>query len=58
LCYAKITPVSLQCGEFTFGTGENAEAVGCGPKFQSSGFWRVIAGRGRRIAPARGVASS
>jgi hypothetical protein len=43
LCYAKITPAALQRGDFAERCGKDAEAAGRKPKFELSGFLRVVA---------------
>jgi hypothetical protein len=50
LCYAKITPAALHCGEFGSHCFENAEATGGRPEFGLSDRQRRIRGEALRAA--------
>jgi hypothetical protein len=58
LCYAKITPAALHCGEIAGRCREGAEAAGRNPKFGLSDFPRVKAGLAAAVVQARWVAPS
>jgi hypothetical protein len=49
-CYARIAPAALRRGDFENRCVENAEALGCGPEFQSGDFPRIVAGTSLSIA--------
>jgi len=44
LCYAKIAPAALHCGDFDGHCCEHAEAAGAMPKSELRDFVRVIVG--------------
>jgi hypothetical protein len=51
LCYAKITPATLQRGKFAGRCRNDAEAAGGRPEFALSDFRRVGAGAATPAAP-------
>jgi hypothetical protein len=44
LCYAKITPAALHCGNFIHRCRDDAEAAGGKPEFELSDSSRITAG--------------
>jgi hypothetical protein len=58
LCYAKITPAALHCGEFASHARENAEAAGSRPEFGLSDERRSIGGEAARGANPPFMAAS
>jgi hypothetical protein len=49
LCYAKITPAALRCGDCSDRCREDTEAVGREPKFGLSDSLDVIAGAAAEV---------
>jgi hypothetical protein len=58
LCYAKITPAALHCGEFASHCLEKAEATEGRPEFASSDRGRSIGGEAARSANPPFMAAS
>jgi hypothetical protein len=58
LCYAKITPAALHCGEFASHRLENGEAAGSRPEFELSDSRRGVGGEAARDAKPPLMAAS
>jgi hypothetical protein len=58
LCYAKITPAALHCGEYRRRCRERAEAAAANPKFGLHDFLRVSAGAAMATLEAARMAAS
>jgi hypothetical protein len=58
LCYAKITPAALHCGEFRRRCRERTEAAAANPKFGLRDFPRVSAGAAMATLRASWMAAS
>jgi hypothetical protein len=54
LCYAKITPAALHCGNFIPHRRDDAEAAGRNPEFEVSDFAQAIDGSAQPFAKALG----
>jgi hypothetical protein len=58
LCYAKITPAALHCGDFNGRCRNGVEAVGRKPKFEVSGSLGARAGAAPAVVRMPRMASS